>query len=160
MDTGDESDNGLTERRRTAQELIDDWNSGERDSAMAELAEREERNRREQTGAILSRRAAPAAERPTRRPAADHRTSTWCDWIRGEIRGALKRQSRTLTGALGEVLADLRNELRAEHARDLAEIRRELEALRSEISTARRLDDVTQRLDALEAAPRSGLRAV
>ena len=44
--------------------------------------------------------------------------------------------------------------------REIAELQREIAELRNELAVERRLAEVMQRLDRLEAAPRSRLRAV
>ena len=44
--------------------------------------------------------------------------------------------------------------------REIETLRTELRELRAEIAVARKLDEIMNRLDRLEASPRSGLRAV
>jgi hypothetical protein len=84
----------------------------------------------------------------------------WSDSVERRLAVLKARRDTAMVGAIGDVLAGVRAELQAEHAREIAAVRAELEALRGQLDAARRLDDVAERLERLEAAPPAKLRAL
>ena len=96
-------------------------------------------------------------ERPARRSAqpADN-GAAWATWSARQ----LAKRDRVHREHVANLAESLRHQLRKRDA-EIAELRTELRELRNEIAVAKRLDEITNRLNGLETAPRSaGLRAV
>jgi aspartyl/asparaginyl beta-hydroxylase (cupin superfamily) len=100
----------------------------------------------------------------------------WVDWsgkvnrkllgLRGDVR-ALRDGAKNLAEAVSMFLASREKAIRQDFVAEIgalrdqvAELRRELDAVRAEADMARRLDGLQKQIDRLSETPRSGLRAV